>query len=91
MAGGKSGQTLFDRILPATAEALTSTAAVDWHLKAKNIEHVCLVKNYCITVTMQKITSIHTLIQQILGSHGNLGNSLTIKKIEPKFLVTPAT
>ena len=41
-------------------QGLTSTTAVDWHLKAKN---------YCITVSMQKISSIHKLIQQILGSH----------------------
>ena len=41
-------------------QGLTSKTAVDWHLKAKN---------YCITVSMQKISSIHKLIQQILGSH----------------------
>ena len=41
-------------------QGLTSTTAVDWHLKAKN---------YCITVSMQKISSIHKLIQQILGYH----------------------
>ena len=28
-----------------------------------------LTKNYCITVSMQKINSIHKLIQQVLGSH----------------------
>ena len=66
MAGGKDGQTLFQRILPATVAGLPSTAAVDWHLKVKHIEYdVCLTK-HCITVTMQKISSIHTLIQQIL-------------------------
>ena len=49
---------------------LTSTTAVDWHLKAKNKKcNVGLIKNYCITVSMQKISSIHKLIQQILGSH----------------------
>ena len=36
MSGGKDGQTLFHRILPATARGLTSTTAVDWHLKVKN-------------------------------------------------------
>ena len=70
MSGGKDRQTLFHRILPATARGLTSTTAVDWHLKAKNKKcNVGLIKNYCITVSMQKISSIHKLIQQILGSH----------------------
>ena len=48
----------------------TSTTAVDWHLKVKNKKcDVALIKNYCITVSMQKISSIHKLIQQILRSH----------------------
>ena len=29
----------------------------------------CLIKNYCITVSTQKISSIHKLILQILGSY----------------------
>ena len=70
MSGGKDGQTLFHRIFPITARGLTGTAAVDWHLKVKNKKcDVGLIKNYCITVSMQKISSIHKLIQQILGSH----------------------
>ena len=41
----------------------TSTTAVDWHLKVKNKKcDVALIKNYCITVSMQKISSIHKLI-----------------------------
>ena len=49
---------------------LTGTTAVDRHLKAKNKKCIVdLMKNYCITVSMQKISSIHKLIQQILGSH----------------------
>ena len=68
MSGGKDGQTLFHRILPATARGLTSKTAVNWHLKVKDI-NVVLTKNYCITVSMQKISSIHKLIQQVLGSH----------------------
>ena len=69
MSGGKDGQTLFHRILPATARGLTSKTAVNWHLKVKDIEHnVGLTKNYCFTVSMQKISSIHKLIQQVLGS-----------------------
>ena len=35
MSGGKDGQTLFHRILPATARGLTRTTAVDWHSKSK--------------------------------------------------------
>ena len=67
MTGGKDGQILFHRILPAKAGGITSTTEVDWHLKVKDIEYdVGLTKNYCITVCMQKINSIHTLIQQIL-------------------------
>ena len=46
------------------------TTAVDWHLKVKNKKcNVGLIKNYCIAVSMQKISSIHKLIQQNLGSH----------------------
>ena len=61
MSGGKDGQTLFHRILPTTAGRLTSTTAVDWHLKARNKKcNVVLTKDYCITVSMQKISSIHT-------------------------------
>ena len=63
----KDGQTLFHRVFPG---GLTSKIAVDWHLKVKDIEYdVGLTKNYCVTVSMQKISSIHKLIQQILGSH----------------------
>ena len=51
-------------------QRLTSTTAEDWHLKVKNKKcDVGLTKNYCITVSMQKISSIHKLIQQIFGSH----------------------
>ena len=67
---GKDGQTLFHRILPATARGLTSNTAVKRYSKVKDIEHnVGLTKNYCIIVSMQKISSIYKLIQQILGSH----------------------
>ena len=49
---------------------LTSTTIVDWHLIVKKKKcDVGLIKNYCITVSMQKISSIHKLIQQILRSH----------------------
>ena len=76
MPGDKDGQTLFYRILPATAMGLTSKTAVNWHLKVKDIEYnVGLTKNYCITVSMQKISSIHKLIQQILGSHEENGHA----------------
>ena len=36
MSGGKDRQTLFHRILPATARELTSTTAVDWDLNVKD-------------------------------------------------------
>ena len=66
----KDGETLFHRIFPATARGLASKTAINWHLKVKDIEHnVGLTKNYCITVSIQKISSIHKLFQQILGSH----------------------
>ena len=73
MSQGKDGQTLFHGILPATARGLASKTAINWHLKVKDIElvlsNVGLIKNYCITVSMKKISSVHKLIQQILGSH----------------------
>ena len=86
--GWKDGQTLFHRILPATARGLASTTAVDWHLKVKDKEYnVGLTKNYCITVSMQKISSIHTLvlkIQQIWGSY-------ELNKWAHPFFTTPST
>ena len=70
MSERKDGQTLFHGILPATARGLARKTAINWHLKVKNIEYnVGLTNNYCITVSMQKVSSIHKLIQQILGSH----------------------
>ena len=69
MSGGKDGQTLFHGILPATARGLASKTGIKWYLKIRDIEYtVGLTKNYCITVSMQKICSIHKLIQLILGS-----------------------
>ena len=70
MSGSKDGQILFHGILLATARGLASKTAINWHLKVKDIEYnFGLTKNYCITVSMQKISSIHKLIQQILGSY----------------------
>ena len=70
MSEGKDGQTLFHRILPATARGLTSTTAGDSHLNVNNKKcNVGLIKSYCIRVSMQKVSSIHKLIQQILGYH----------------------
>ena len=69
MSRGKDGHTLFHWILPATARGLISTTTVDWHLKVKNKKcDIGLIKNYCITVCRQKISSISELIQ-ILQSH----------------------
>ena len=62
-AGWKDGQTLFYRTFLATARGPTSTTAVDWYLKVKDIEnHADLTKNYCFTVSIQKNSSIHKLI-----------------------------
>ena len=70
MSGSKDGQTLFHGILPATARGVASKTEINWHLKVKDIEYnVGLTKIYYITVSMQKISSIHKLIQQILESH----------------------
>ena len=58
---------LFHRTLLATARGPTSTTAIDWHLKVKDIEcDVSLTKYYCITVSMQKMSSIHKLNLKIL-------------------------
>ena len=69
MSGGKDEQTLFHRIISDTTMALTSKIAKNWHLKVHDIEYVGLTKSYCITVSMQKISLIQKLIQQILGSY----------------------
>ena len=64
---GREGWTEpFQRILLITAGGKTSTTAVDWHLKVKNKKHdvVGLTKNYCITVNMETISSIHKLIPE---------------------------
>ena len=37
--GWKDGQTIFYRTLPAAAHGPTSTTAIHWHLKDKDIEH----------------------------------------------------
>ena len=81
ISGGKDGQTLSHRIVPATVMGLTRKTAVNWHLKVKNIEYnVGLAKGYRITVSMQKISSIHKLIQQILGSHELNGHTTSTQK-----------
>ena len=38
MVGRKDGKILFHRIYLATANGLTSTTAVEWHLKVNDIE-----------------------------------------------------
>ena len=59
MEGRKDRQTLFYRTLLAVARGPTSTTAVDRHLKVKYTEYnVGLTINYCITVSIQKISSI---------------------------------
>ena len=55
MSGGKDGQTIFHRIIPAIAMGLTSKTAKDWHLKVKDIEYnVGLTKSYCIKSACKK-------------------------------------
>ena len=70
MSGSKDGQTLFHEILPVTARGLARKTAKDWHLKVKDIEYnVGLTNNNYITVSMQKASSIHKLVQEISESH----------------------
>ena len=70
ITGCTNGKTLFHGILPAVARGLVRKTAINWHLKVKNIKYnVGLTNNYYITVSMQKASSIHKLIQEILGSH----------------------
>ena len=53
MSGGKDGQNLYHRILPATTRGLRSKTAVNWYLKVKATEYdVVLTKNYYITVSL---------------------------------------
>ena len=70
MLGGKDGQRpFFRRTLADTSRGLESKTPVKWHLKVKDLDYnVGLTKNDCITASLQKISSIHKLIQQILGS-----------------------
>ena len=70
MSGSKDGQTLFHGILSATTRGLASKTAINWHSTVKNREYnVGPTNNYYITISMQKVSSIQKLIQQILGSH----------------------
>ena len=77
----KMYRSQFHRTIPATAGSPTSTNAIDWHLKVKDIEDIeynfSLTKMYCIKVRMQKISSIYKLILmiQILGSHEGNGRA----------------
>ena len=79
MAGRKDRQTLFHTTLSATTRGTVSTNAAHWHLKVKDKEYnVGLTKNHCITVSMQKISSIHKFIrkiQQTLGSQELIGHA----------------
>ena len=63
--------------------------AADWHLKVKDTEYdVGLTKNYCISVSMQKLNSIHKLIfkiQQILGSR-ELNDHAYFDHVQPKII-----
>ena len=62
----------------------SNETAINWHLKVKNIEYnVGLTNNYCITVSMKKVSSIHKFIQEILGSH-ELNNYTQLRPGPPK-------
>ena len=83
MSGAKDEQTLFHRILTATIMGLTNKTALNWHLKVKDTEYnVGLTKNYCITVSMEKSSSIQKLIWQVLGSHELNDNAQTQKSLK---------
>ena len=89
MAEWKDGQDLFHGPLPAKAGGPTSTTAVDRHLKVKDIKHVGLTKNYCITVSIQKISSIHILIfkmHQIFESHELNGHAHFLTTLTQKLV-----
>ena len=59
-------ETLFHRILPATAKGLTSTTAVEWNLKAKDKKCDAGLTKYYASQSACKKSAIHKLIQQIL-------------------------
>ena len=68
MSGGNDEQTLFHRIVSPTARGLTSTTAVVWHLKVKNKKcDICLVKTYCITVSIQKRDILYECLKDLKG------------------------
>ena len=74
-------------IIKSTRKTST-TALKPQHLKVKYIEwDISQIKNYCITISLQKISSIHQCnleIQQILGSHELKGHAYP-KIIETTF------
>ena len=64
-----------DRKKGGTNPISWNTSIVDWHLKVKDIKYnVDLTTNYCITRSMQKVSSINKLVlkvQQIIESCEN--------------------
>ena len=59
VSGGKDGKTLFHSVLPATARGHKYNCS-RLTFKIKDIEYDAgLTKNYSITVSMKKISSIH--------------------------------
>ena len=77
----KMYRSQFHRTIPATVGSPTSTNAIDWHLKVKDLEDIeysfSVTKTYCIKVRTQKISSIYKLILmiQIFGSHEGNGRA----------------
>ena len=80
--------TLFHRTIPATVRSLTCTTTVDWNLKVKYIECNVSLTKHCITVSIQKLSSIPKLtlmILQILGSH-ELNDHVIFDHAHPKIV-----
>ena len=60
----KDGQTLFHRILPATAGGLTTTTAIESHLKVEDIEYnVCLEPKIIASQSAWKTNQLNSYTQ----------------------------
>ena len=58
------GHGLFHWAIPATAESSTSTTAVDWYLKVKDIgSNISLIKYYWITARKKSARFIKSVLR----------------------------
>ena len=73
MAGGKDGCRASNKYNSSKLAFKSGRYRVQ---RLYNQYDVCPTKNDCITVSIQKISSIYTLIQQILGCYEVNGNAL---------------